>query len=411
MALHGSAPVPAKVQTAPVAAVEEVVVDEGPTAEELAKQDEEDSRRILYEQVGQTQPELTAEWLEDLCQYVRTAQDLAAYWESVLERGRRYAPIYEEANRNEAEVFSLLPQVYIFEAREFIHTQVPDRGKLARHVPDLLALAVFRAWSASVDDELSRKRGRKKSVAEMLLTAGEPVAAEDAIMEAAQREAIIPDDTKSSYLIEALQALDLQAELAEAAGEDPRQYMEERIRLHEVALVEGYTFVERMTTEARARYSQSSASSAPATVAIGRWNSTLNERLLSLGKIYIEAALAETTYRGRQQQYADLGFSSLAMVFQRTKAGAAITVLREANKIQRYNLWQMGRAAWRQAQLAIKSGNVKEADDHFFTAKQRFLQTLSRLEGSKQPVVRAELERLQAEIAAWARTKAEMAEG
>ena len=99
------------------------------------------------------------------------------------------------------------------------------------------------------------------------------------------------------------------------------------------------------------------------------------------------------------------------MVFQRTKAGAAITVLREANKIQRYNLWQMGRAAWRQAQLAIKSGNVKEADDHFFTAKQRFLQTLSRLEGSKQPVVRAELERLQAEIAAWARTKAEMAEG
>ncbi|MEE3264645.1 MAG: hypothetical protein VX290_17520, partial [Candidatus Latescibacterota bacterium] len=126
---------------------------------------------------------------------------------------------------------------------------------------------------------------------------------------------------------------------------------------------------------------------------------------------YIDAALAETTYRGRQQKYADLGSDVLAMVFQRSKTGAAITVLREANKIQRYNLWQMGRAAWRQAQLAVKSGKAEEADAQFFTAKQRYLQTLARLERSRQTAVLEEYSRLQAEISAWAVTKAETGEG
>jgi len=397
-------------------------VDLGPTPAEIAeqkrlaareveKQDDEDSRRILYEQVSQTAPELSDAWLADMCQYVRTEEELTAYWEEILEKGRKYEAVYTEANAEEGEVLSGLAQVYIFEAREFIHTQTPDADKLRRKVPNLLALAVYRAWAASVDGELSRKRGRKKSVADMLLAVGQPVESETAIVEAAQKEAIIPDETKSSYLIEALAGIDLQVELAEVEGEDPRDFMEQRIRLHEVALVEGFTFIGRKVQEARERYSQNTSSAAPATVAIGRWNAMLNERLLSLGKIYIDAALAETTYRGRQQKYADLGFDALAMVFQRSKTRAAITVLREANKIQRYNLWQMGRASWRQAQLAVKSGKKEEADDHFFTAKQRYLQTLSRLERSKQHVVLEEFNRLQAEITSWAQTKAEVAEG
>jgi len=389
-------------------------------ARERQKQDDEEIRRILYEQVSQTQPDITEAWLERMCLYVQTEEDLEAYWKEILEKGRRYEAVYEEPNTRvtnvtpalkEVEVLSRIPHVYIHEARQFIHTQVPDADRLKHRVPNLLALAVYRAWSASVDDELSRKRGLKKSVAELLLAAGDPVISDASIVEAAEKEAVIPDEIKSSYLIEALNGLDLQAELAEAAGEDPGQFREERIRLHEVALVEGFSFVKRKTKEARERYSQSASSSAPDTVAIGRWNSMLNERLLSLGKIYIDAALAETTYRGRQQKYADLGFDVLAMVFQRSKTGAAITVLREANKIQRYNLWQMGRAAWRQAQLAVKSGKAEEADAQFFTAKQRYLQTLARLERSRQTAVLEEYSRLQAEISAWAVTKAETGEG
>ena len=389
-------------------------------ARERQKQDDEESRRILYEQVSQTQPDITEAWLERMCLYVQTEEDLEAYWKEILEKGRRYEAVYEEPNTRvtnvtpalkEVEVLSRIPHVYIHEARQFIHTQVPDADRLKHRVPNLLALAVYRGWSASVDDELSRKRGLKKSVAELLLAAGDPVISDASIVEAAEKEAVIPDEIKSSYLIEALNGLDLQAELAEAAGEDPGQFREERIRLHEVALVEGFSFVKRKTKEARERYSQSASSSAPDTVAIGRWNSMLNERLLSLGKIYIDAALAETTYRGRQQKYADLGSDVLAMVFQRSKTGAAITVLREANKIQRYNLWQMGRAAWRQAQLAVKSGKAEEADAQFFTAKQRYLQTLARLERSRQTAVLEEYSRLQAEISAWAVTKAETGEG
>ena len=389
-------------------------------ARERQKQDDEESRRILYEQVSQTQPDITEAWLERMCLYVQTEEDLEAYWKEILEKGRRYEAVYEEPNTRvtnvtpalkEVEVLSRIPHVYIHEARQLSQTQVPDADRLKHRVPNLLALAVYRGWSASVDDELSRKRGLKKSVAELLLAAGDPVISDASIVEAAEKEAVIPDEIKSSYLIEALNGLDLQAELAEAAGEDPGQFREERIRLHEVALVEGFSFVKRKTKEARERYSQSASSSAPDTVAIGRWNSMLNERLLSLGKIYIDAALAETTYRGRQQKYVDLGFDVLAMVFQRSKTGAAITVLREANKIKRYNLWQMGRAAWRQAQLAVKSGKAEEADAQFFTAKQRYLQTLARLERSRQTAVLEEYSRLQAEISAWAVTKAETGEG
>ena len=400
----------------------EPIVDAGSTPAEIAEQkrlaarevekkDDADSRRIIYEQVSKTEPDFSDAWLEGMCQYVRTEKDLAAHWQEILEKGRKYEAIYKEENAEEGEVLSGIAQVYIFEAREFIHTQTPDADKLRLKVPNLLALAVYRAWAALVDGEVSRKRGRKKSVADMLLAAGQPVESEAAIVEAAQKEAIIPDETKSSYLTEALAGLDLQVKLAQVAGEDPRAFMEQRIRLHEVVLIEGFTFIRRKTKEARERYSQSTSSAAPATVAIGRWNAVLNARLLSLGKIYVDAALAETTYRGRQQKYADLGFDALAMVFQRSKTGAAITVLREANKIQRYHLWQMGRAAWRQAQLAVKSGKIEEADDQFFTAKQRYLQTLSRLERSKQHVVLEELHRLQVEIIAWAQTKAEVAEG
>jgi hypothetical protein len=410
-ALHTPASDPEPAALAPPPPVEgREEEEEGPSTEEVAKQDEDDSRRILYEQVGQTPEDITEEWLEQLCQYVRSEEDLEQYWDETLEVGRRYAPVYEEANRNEAEVFSGLAQVYIFEAREFIHTQVPDADMLKNKVPKLLALAVYRAWVASLDDEMSTRRGAKKTVAQMLLSVGEPVESDEAIA-AAHKEAIIPDETKSSFLIEALQALDLQVELAEEGGQDPRQFMEQRIRLHEVALVEGYAFIKKKSREARERYSQSALSSAGATLAIGRWQATLNSRLLSLGKIYIDAALAETTYRGRQQEYADLGFDALAMVFQRSKTGAAITVLREANKIQRYNLWQMGRAAWRQAQLAVKSGEIEEAKDQYFTAKQRYLQTLSRLERSKQPVVLEEYKRLQTEITTWTRATVEAAEG
>ena len=125
-------------------------------AREPQKQDDEESRRILYEQVSQTQPDITEAWLERMCLYVQTEEDLEAYWKEILEKGRRYEAVYEEPNTRvtnvtpalkEVEVLSRIPHVYIHEARQFIHTQVPDADRLKHRVPNLLALAVYRGWS------------------------------------------------------------------------------------------------------------------------------------------------------------------------------------------------------------------------------------------------------------------------
>jgi len=136
-------------------------------------------------------------------------------------------------------------------------------------------------------------------------------------------------------------------------------------------------------------------------VQMTRWSNAVNEQLLSLGKIYINAALAEKAYRGRMQEYADLGFMALAMVYQRSKSGEALRAMREANRIQRYNLWQMARVAWKQAKALAVAWRIAEADDEFLVAKHRYLQCLSRLESSKKPVVFDEYRRLQADITAW----------
>ena len=75
--------------------------------------------------------------------------------------------------------------------------------------------------------------------------------------------------------------------------------------------------------------------------------------------------------------------------------------MREANRIQRYNLWQMARVAWKGAKALAKAGRITEADDEFLVAKRYYLQCLSRLERSRKPDVLDEYRRLQADITAW----------
>ncbi len=97
------------------------------------------------------------------------------------------------------------------------------------------------------------------------------------------------------------------------------------------------------------------------------------------------------------QDYARLGFKALAMVYQRSRSGEALRVMREANRIQRYNLWQMARVAWKNAKALATAERGAEADDEFLVAKNLYLQCLSRLERSKK-LVNDEYRRLQADI-------------
>ena len=127
----------------------------------------------------------------------------------------------------------------------------------------------------------------------------------------------------------------------------------------------------------------------------------INEQLIKLGKFYIDAAMTETTYLGKRQEYIERGFMLLAMVYQRKPSGEALDVLIKANIIQRNQLWRIGKAHWRRATHAASSGDSILAHEQYLQAKLRYLQSLSRVETSKKRKLFDEFVALQKEINAW----------
>ena len=129
---------------------------------------------------------------------------------------------------------------------------------------------------------------------------------------------------------------------------------------------------------AREDLKKTNASGKSVTVRIG-WEKDLAMHLLDLGKIHVEAALAETLYKRRQQGHAVHAFK-LATVYRMTDSGKAGAQIRESNRIQWYNIWKMGQAAWKWARQAAASGDSTLDERHYFLAKPRYLQCLSRLD-------------------------------
>lgn len=63
-----------------------------------------------------------------------------------------------------------------------------------------------------------------------------------------------------------------------------------------------------------------------------------------------------------------------------TDSGEAGAQIRESNRIQRYNIWKMGQAAWKWARQAAASGDSTLDERQYFLAKRLNLQCLSRLD-------------------------------
>ena len=367
-----------------------------PVADELSPdqvkaQDEADIMEILLEQVEATPANIDPGWLQSFCVNVSSREDLKQFWDTVVDEGRKYDAQYTALHEQDRVVLSRNPLYYVFEAREFIHTLEPRAKKLRRQARGLLQMAIYKSWQESLEEarEALAKEQRRKP--------------ED--VEVPEEMGSIDDEVKTSFFKENMRRLELLAEIAVAEGGNPRQYTPDRVHLLEAAIVDRFLSAQDLTVEARERYRQTSASSRPATVAIARASRAVDENLLSLGTLYVAEALAEKTFRNRQQDYALRGFQALAMVYQRSHSGAALAVMRKSNRIQRYNLWQMARVAWQNAKRAVEAGDKEEADDQFFHAKQRYLQCLSRLESSKKPIILDEYKRMQADINAWMATR------
>jgi hypothetical protein len=129
---------------------------------------------------------------------------------------------------------------------------------------------------------------------------------------------------------------------------------------------------------AREDLKKAKASGKFVTVCIG-WEKDLAMHRLDLGKNHLEAALAETLCKRRLQEYAAQAFE-LATVYRMTDSGEAGAQIREFNRIQRYNIWKMGQAAWKWARQAAASGDSTLDERQYFLAKRRYLQCLSRLD-------------------------------
>lgn len=370
---------PAKVQAGDVDAL---------SPEQVKAQDEEDIIKILLAQIEATPSDIDPAWLKQMCQQISDPDSLDAFWNNIVASGASYGLTYVARNQKAGTVMSRNPLYYVFEAREFIYSTDPQEKRLLGPARGLLDMAVSKSWDESRQEIRQRvAKEQRKKVADVIVPEG---------------EGFLDDEVKTTYFKERLKLYEVLSTLeGKKRTGDPRKYMSEQVRLHEAAIVDRYTRLVETIDQARTRYKQTAQSSAPVTVQISRWTNAVNEHLLALGKIYVEAALAEKAYRGRMQDYANLGFKALAMVYQRSKSGEALRVMREANRIQRYNLWQMARVAWKDAKALAEANRMQEAEDKFLTAKNLYLQCMSRLERSKKPAVFEEYRRLQADITTW----------
>lgn len=356
--------------------------------EQVKAQDEEDIIKILLERIEETPTQLSEQWLSEMCQQITSPDSLKVYWERATASGQSYAVGYQARKQKGGSVLSRNPLYYVFEAREFIYSVEPNEEKLLGPAQGLLDMALAKSWEASrreIRKQLAKEQRRKEEDVEVPPELGE-----------------LDDEVKTTYFKEYLRLFEVLREIeGKKRTGNPRKYHSELERLHEAAIYDRYLRYTETIRQARDRYAGTAQSSAPATMKIDRWNNAVNEHLLMLGKLYIEAALAEKAYRGRMQDYADLGFKALAMVYQRSRSGEALRVMREANRIQRYNLWQMARLSWKNAKSLATAGRIDEADDEFLQAKHYYLQCLSRLERSKKPVVFDEYRQLQTDITNW----------
>ena len=339
--------------------------------------DEKDIVRILLAQIEATPGEIDQTWLASVFRHIRDREAMEKYMASVLADGARFRGVWNAEKAKQKQVPSRNPNAYVFQARDLIYARYADglsMEKLSSRARNLLALALKIAYENAAEEERE---------------------VNDEILTTFFRE--------SSALYTALQ------EVTVEQGRDPKPWMDEHTRLLETAIMNRHLLIRQLEAEARERYSGSHLSAQPARIRIAGWQKALNAHLMDLGRLYVEAATRETTYKLKQQQAAESGFRTLAMVYRKTQSPEALRILREANRIQRYNLWQMARASWRQASEAAKADKAKQAEAGYFKAKMQYLECLARLEESKKPQVSAELAALQEEIASWVRGRAAQA--
>ena len=312
-------PVAAKPEPEPVDTLEQRLEEERRHRQEMTL--------LLLKQIKQTPKSLNLQWLAELCTYINSEAKLDAHMDKVLEVGSKRESAYVARQRSEGKVVPNNSLYYIELAKKEFYGIRPTETALER-ASEFLAMALYR--------EAQLNEGLENVGTEFLTT----------------------------YFKEALKIASHNLELAVTARDSVRA-MKDLVTAHESSLMEAQVRVERANAMLRTKREGTAMSARGDLVRIGKISTRVNAGLLALGKIYLDAAERETVSRRKLQYNAEHAFAALAMVYQLTSSGEALNAIREVNEIQRGYLHRMARLSWKNAKTAAKSGDWKQADEHF----------------------------------------------
>ena len=345
-------PVAAKPEPEPVDTLEQRLEEERRHRQEMTL--------LLLEQIKETPKSLNLPWLAELCTYINSEAKLDAHIDKVLKVGSKRESAYVARQRSEGKVVPNNSLYYIELAKKEFYGIRPTETALER-ASEFLAMALYR--------EAQLNEGLENVGTEFLTT----------------------------YFKEALKIASNNLELAVTARDSVRA-MKDLVTVHESSLMEAQVRIERANAMLRTKREGTTMSARGDLVRIGKISTRVNAGLLALGKIYLDAAERETVSRRKLQYNAEHAFAALAMVYQLTSSGEALNAIREVNEIQRGYLHRMARLSWKNAKTAAKSGDWKQADEHFFVATQRYLQSMARAGEVRRAKIAKEFERFKKDL-------------
>ena len=329
---------------------------------ELRKQ----TTRILIARIKETPSQLNEEWLGQYMRYVRTEKNLDAFFSEYLSSGMKRTAQYNRAQLASKKLLSQDPRYFVSQASEVLFEKDNTEKSLLKGVRSNLAQALYM--------EQQEVDGLKNM--------------DEAFM--------------GNFFKKLLRMYEMLEEIEQRDGGNPDRWLEDHVRILEASVMDRYLRIKRRLELARSKKSETGQSIAGTLFRTDRLEKMINENLLQLGKVYHQAAAREVIDREMHRFYADQAFHLLAMICQRVgMSGDALNVLREVNDIQRDYLHRLARTSWKRAQLAVAAGEVAKANENFFVATQRYLQTMAHSVEGKREQTAAEFAILKKEIAKW----------
>lgn len=322
--------------------------------------------KILLVQIDKSPVDIDMVWIADFCEYTPNEASFQSYFDEILALGTKRNAAYISSLKKKNYVPSTNPHYFLEEARKIIYSsKIRSVEKMKKDCREWLALAYYI--------EHQQKEGWE-NIDGLFMTE------------------FFKETTR---LYQALQDSALER------GKDPRIWIDEKIKTHEATLMDRYLRILRQTKIAREKLKDTGNSGARDQLSVGRLQQQINEVLLALGNIYLEAAEAEKSDITKLQFYTEHTFQAMALVYQRKSSSGALNAIRRINEIQRSYLYRMARVNWQRAEAAVEAGNKKDADEFFFLATQRYLQCLARWGEEDRSQYIEEFRRLKQEIAAW----------